>query len=578
MRNRREILLLVAGLIAAHAPARAGGIVTEAGKPFDEYVSRQEAYGFSGAVLVAHGDQILLEKGYGMADRGNHARFDARTRLNIGSLTKAYTATIILRLEQDGMLHTADKLGDVLQGVPPDKREITIQQLLTHTAGLAWDATPKDRKHTRDDVLAIIFASKLRSQPGARFSYSNSGYQLLAAIAEIKTGRSYGDLVEMYIAKPSHAQNTGVVGAEHASSKNVARGYNEWKDLGTWRDWNDGWRSGSGDVVSNLIDVWKWHHALRTGKLVSPALTRGMFTAQVKSDDGGGYGYGWFTTRTERGDSLVYHGGDNPGFHTELRWYPQRDLTIIVLTNLELYDESGSGLGLHKRIIAGALERIDRGEQVPLPPQPIAQGANAAYLTEFTKTPPMEGAVVEMGYPQLRMCADSQDAINRLLGLNDERFADGNEKVRALLDAVAARDSSAVRATLDKNNAAFFLGFAFSERDDMEKRLGKFTSARIGGSKPLPWDDSLVRTFALLTFEKATIDYQFTWKSGEFYETISETGAPHALMLPMMLVDRDQFVVWDLVGRRGAQLRYSREGNEPKLLDVTTINLAPKAH
>src|SRR5262249_18687361 len=102
--------------------------------------------------------------------------------------------------------------------------------------------------------------------------------------------------------------------------------------------------------------------------------------------------------------------------HAECRWYPERNLTIIVFTNLELYDESGSGLGLHKRIIASALERIDRGETVPLPPVPNAEGANEAYLSRFTSTHPMAGATVETGYPQLRFSADGQDAINRVLG------------------------------------------------------------------------------------------------------------------------------------------------------------------
>jgi hypothetical protein len=87
----------------------------------------------------------------------------------------------------------------------------------------------------------------------------------------------------------------------------------------------------------------------------------------------------------------------------------------------------------------------------------------------------------------------------------------------------------------------------------------------------------LVRTFTLLTFEKETVDYQFTWKSGAFYETISETGALHALTLPMLLVDRDknEFVVWDLVGRRGAQLTYERAGASVRLVEVapfTTIS------
>lgn len=574
----RRVLSLAAILALAFcASARAGNIVAADGKPFDEYLLYQEAYGFCGAVLVARGDHIALAKGYGFADRSRNARFEDRTRINIGSLSKAYMATIILRLEQDGVLNTTDELGDLLPGVPDDKKSITIEQLLTHTAGLAWDSAPKGKQLTRDDVLAKIFAAKLRSQPGERFAYSNAGYQVLAAIAETKSGRSFDALVQQYIAKPAHAQNTTIVGGT-GDTGNVAHGYNEWKDLGTWREWNDGWRSGSGDVISTLIDVWKWHRALRAGTLIKPEAAQRMFAAHVKSDDAGGYGYGWFTQHTDRGDSLVYHGGDNPGYHTELRWYVNRDLTIIVLTNLELYDESGSGLGLHKRIIASALEKIDRGEKVPLPPRPTVTGASPEYLASFTKVPPMEGASVERGPMQLVFNADSQESISRILDLHDVRLENDNAKVTALLDATARRDSALVRKTLDKGNAEFFLGFAFSERADFEKRHGKFKSARVCGSKPLPWDDSLVRTFALLTFEKQTIDYQFTWKSGEFYETISETGALHALTLPMLLVDRDknEFVVWDLVGRRGAQLTYEGAGANVRLVEVSPFTTIPR--
>lgn len=569
----RRVLSFAALLaLALAASAHAGNIVATDGKAFNEYLLYQEAYGFSGAVLVARGDHIALAKGYGFADRTRNARFEDRTRINIGSLSKAYTATIILRLEQDGLVHTTDKLGDLLRGVPDDRKNITVEQLLTHTAGLAWDSAPKGKKLTRDDVLKKIFASKMRSQPGERFAYSNAGYQLLAAIAEVKSGRSFDALVQQYIAKPAHAQNTTIVGGS-GDTGNVAHGYNEWKDLGTWREWNDGWRSGSGDVISNLIDVWKWHRALRAGTIIKPEAAQRMFAAHVKSDDGGGYGYGWFTQHTDRGDSLVYHGGDNPGYHTELRWYVNRDLTIIVFTNLELYDESGSGLGLHKRIIASALEKIDRGEKVSLPPRPNATGANAEYLASFTKTAPMEGATVERGPMQLVFNADSQGAINRILDLHDERLEKDNARVSALLDATARRDSVLVRTTLDRSNAEFFLGFAFAERDDFEKRLGRFKSARVCGSKPLPWDDALVRTFALLTFEKGTVDYQLTWKSDQFYETISETGALHALTLPMVLVDRNknEFVVWDLVGRRGAQLRYESDGMTVRLADVNSF-------
>jgi CubicO group peptidase (beta-lactamase class C family) len=133
-------------------------------------------------------------------------------------LSKAYTATIIMRLEQDGVLHTTDKIGDLLQGVPPDKKEITVQQLLTHTSVWGGTRLPKDPEaHTRDDVLAIIFASRLRSQPGAgpsRIPIRDTS--CWRPFAEIKTGRSYRRSVADYVAKPAH-------GAEHRRGEERAR-------------------------------------------------------------------------------------------------------------------------------------------------------------------------------------------------------------------------------------------------------------------------------------------------------------------------------------------------------------------
>jgi hypothetical protein len=191
-----------------------------------------------------------------------------------------------------------------------------------------------------------------------------------------------------------------------------------------------------------------------TGKLIAPPQVQRMFTAQVRSDDGGGYGYGWFTTHTARGDSLIYHGGDNPGYHTECRWYRERDLTIIVFTNLELYDESGSGLGLHKRIIASALERIDRGETVPLPSTADGRGRERPLSFRVHEDAPDGRGGGRERISAAALVRGQSGSDHRLLGLNDQRLADANEKAKALLDAVAARDSAAVKNTLDKGNAA----------------------------------------------------------------------------------------------------------------------------
>jgi CubicO group peptidase (beta-lactamase class C family) len=543
-------------LLLVHSAQAGPTIQGDRGRAMDQYVSRQEAYGFSGAVLVAENENILLCKGYGLADRKRDASIDERTRFNLASLTKPFTATLILRLEQDGVLIRIDKIAKYLPNVPEDKKAITIEQLLTHTSGLPWDAVPRGKNLSRDDALGRILAAKLRSRPGERYAYSNAGYELLALIAETATGRSYGELLRAYIFAPAELKDSGVV-ADEKTGANVARGYDEWRDLGTWRDWNDGWRHGSGDVVSTLADTYRWFCALRDGKLIAKDSLRDMFKTQAVTE-GESYGYGWFTSRTSNGDSLIAHGGDNRGYHTELRWYVDRDLVMVVFTNLELYDESGSGLGLHKRIIANALSRIARGESVDMPPEPRAAAAHDLARYAGVTNMGLGGGTftIALDGDRLTVNADGQAAINSLLGPDAERMAAANRKSETLLQAVATRDTALVRETLGED-AGFFLTYAFAERDEMEARLGAFTGAELSGTKPLPWDDVLLRTFARLRFARGTVDYQYTWKGDSYYESISETGQPHAVMLPLAPVGKDEFVAWDIVARRGARLRFA---------------------
>ena len=562
------VLLLVSTLSFADSH-----VSTERGRAFDTYLTRQEAYGFSSAVLVAKYGQVLLCKGYGVADREHDAKVDEHTRFNLASLTKAFTATLILRLEQDGVLNRNDTIATQLPGVPDDKRAITIEQLLTHTSGLPWDAVPRGENLSRDDVRRRILNAKLISRPGERFSYSNAGYQLLALIAETETGRTHGDLLRDFVFSPAKMKDSGIVADEEAGT-NIARGYNEWSDLGTWRDWHDGWRHGSGDVVSSVEDVYRWHTALRSGELIDAARVRDMFATHVSANNES-YGYGWFTQRATGGDSLVAHGGDNKGYHTDLHWFVDRDLLVIVLTNVEIYDESGEGLALHKRIITNALSRLARGETVPLPPEPARVRADD--LQRYVGVHAIEGGhgatiTIALDRGRLTASADGQAAINSLLNLDDPGLDACNGKSEVLLRAVAARDTAAVRVTLGRN-APYFLVYELEQRGAEEQRLGAFLGADVLGTKPHPWDPELRRTFARLRFERGAIDYQYTWDRDSFYESISETGAPHPVILPLVPVGGDELVAWDIVALRGARLGFTRENGVWRLSSIKPVSL-----
>jgi hypothetical protein len=179
-------------------PPMAGGVGAEKSSNADrterlrEYLERLERLGFSGVVLAAKDGEILLEEGYGLADRETGREVTAQSVFTIGSITKQFTGAAIAKLAEEGKLSFDDKIEKYFEGVPPDKRAITIHQLLTHTAGFV-DALGGDfdLKATDEWVLAEALASKLLFEPGSRHEYTNVGYSLLGMIVERASGLSY---------------------------------------------------------------------------------------------------------------------------------------------------------------------------------------------------------------------------------------------------------------------------------------------------------------------------------------------------------------------------------------------------
>jgi len=141
-------------------------------------------------------------------------------RFDIGSLTKPFTAALVLSLVEDGSLSTTDTLGSVLPGVPSDKAGITIHQLLTHTSGLVRSAASLGitEASTREEFVAAVLQSELLFEPGERFEYSDTGYDLLAAIVEHLTGQEWSPLLDTRVLEPAGLQMTGYATGDDLSS------------------------------------------------------------------------------------------------------------------------------------------------------------------------------------------------------------------------------------------------------------------------------------------------------------------------------------------------------------------------
>ena len=289
---------------------------------------------FMGAVLVVDGDKVLLDKGYGMAsvEWGIPNTPDAKFRL--GSLTKQFTATLVLLLQQDGKLNIADPVSKYLPDTPKAWEKITLAELLGHTSGIpnftgekdfhSWAQSP----HTVDEELKFFKDKPLDFEPGSKFTYSNSNFEVLGAVIEKVSGESYRDLLQERIFDPLGMKDTGLDGDDLLLPKR-AEGYSPGKTglvVARSESMTVPWAAGA--MYSTTGDLLKWEHALFGGKVLLAESLKLMTTAGK-----GDYGLG-VSLETVDGLKVVDHGGSIEGFNTFLSYVPERRIAIAVLSNV----------------------------------------------------------------------------------------------------------------------------------------------------------------------------------------------------------------------------------------------------
>lgn len=314
--------------------------LTDAARRVDDYLTRLVPYGFSGAVLVAsHGD-VVLKKGYGLANRVTKQPYTADMVSSVGSITKQFTGAAIVKLETMGRLRTADPISTYLPGVPADKSAITIHHLLTHTAGFAGDlGGGDDQAIDRDALVARVLAAPLASRPGERFEYSNEGYSLAGAIVERVSGQGYEAFLREHLFLPAGMKDTGYQLPDWPLDR-LPIGYGpeggEWGRIFKrgWRPDGPGWYlRANGGIHSTLDDMYRWHRALQQNTVLPAEAARKYQTGHVESVGGERYAYGWGVQKTRRGTTVVTHNGGNGIFFADVRRYVDEDVVIIAMSN-----------------------------------------------------------------------------------------------------------------------------------------------------------------------------------------------------------------------------------------------------
>lgn len=423
-------------LVAALALSTLGAAPrTPLGEKLDTHMSRLEAYGFSGSLLVAKGGEVILDKGYGYADAQGKVPFTAETAFDIGSITKQFTATAILKLEMLGKLSVSDPITKWFEGVPEDKKGITLHHLLTHSAGLEDVFGGDYEEMPRDRLVKAALESKLLWAPGTRYQYSNSGYSLLATVVELASGKPYEEYVRENLWKPAGMTRTGY---RLQAKGPLAHGVDaEGKDWGTpvdkaWAPDGPWWNlRGNGGVLSTTGDLYKWHQALEGEAILSKEAKAKMFTPHVPEDEEGSshYGYGWAVSKTMRGTRLIAHNGGNGIFNADFRRYLDDGVVLI----------TGSNRADFRSIPAvGQITRLIFNADYSSPPAVVRVPSSARHAGTYALPSGGKIRVVALespsGWPGVTLVPEGKDAFQALAGGAAGDMAEREKRLMAALE------------------------------------------------------------------------------------------------------------------------------------------------
>ncbi|HEY0159447.1 MAG TPA: serine hydrolase domain-containing protein [Thermoanaerobaculia bacterium] len=469
------------------------------------YLERMVPFGFSGSVLVMHEGKVLLEKGYGMADRVRKIPNTPDTLFDIGSIVKTFTATAIQKYVDSGRVSLDDTLPKFFDGVPEDKRAITVRQLMTHTAGLPLYTGEDYELVPREKMISMAFSEKLRFEPGTRWAYCNSCYSLLATVLEKLSGQDYESYVHEHLLVPAGMTQTGYV-IPNFLGRNVARGYRGAVDDGSplqkaWYGDGPSWSlRGNGGFLSSVRELALWARALDGTKVASAATKARAAEAVIATgrtpDEK--MGYGWFVQDTPQG-RMVSHSGGNGVFANHLRRYVDRDVVVVVSSNNA--QESWSP---HERNFVALLF----GGTAAIPPAP-AGTVPVADLAGRYRLP--TGREVELRLQDGQLVVDALSApevatlVRPVNALTGARAKELESAAKAALEQMTAGDTSLIQKSLipdmpAKEEPAFWKQWMA----DQEKRHGKFVAVTPLWTVPVK-DKEDLHTVVLMQFTTGSV-------------------------------------------------------------------------
>jgi len=310
---------------------------------------------FNGCVLIAQGDNIIFKEAYGMANFEHKVQNTLETKFRIASISKQITATAILKLCEEGLLNVDDTLSKFIPDFPRGN-EITIHHILSNSSGISnFDLYGDfyDALHNESPILGLIEMFKykeLNFNPGEKYEYSNSGYILLQYLIETVSNQSY----EQYL-QDNIFSTLGIKSICHDLYQNIILNRACPYDIADNKIVNALFidmriAGGGGALMSTIEDVHMFNIALKNYKIINPKSVNAMYSKNAKINQYVDYGYGVFLAEGEiqgKNRRMNYHTGGGPGVRTINAHYPDDNISLIILSNIndsETYKNTKNGI------------------------------------------------------------------------------------------------------------------------------------------------------------------------------------------------------------------------------------------
>lgn len=337
--RHRLFLSFVLALFVLGAPAQAQDTAAQIDELLGQYHDLRQ---FNGVALVAQNGEVIYQKGFGEADMSWDIPNTPDVKFLIGSVTKQFTAALILQLMEEGQIDLHAPITTYLPDYPkPQGEQVTVHHLLNHTSGIpSMTSMPGFMQneirdpYTPEAMVEVFAALDLEFEPGTEYRYNNSGYFLLGVIIETVAGKPYDVVLREQILEPLGLDDTGYFHYDEIQ-EDMATGYRRTFDGYARAAYFDSTVPyAAGMMYSTVGDLFKWHQALVANEVFEDAATLAlMYTPGLDN-----YGYGWVIHDETVGDQTVTiteHGGGIFGFSTAYRRMIDEDNVIVVLDNTE---------------------------------------------------------------------------------------------------------------------------------------------------------------------------------------------------------------------------------------------------